>query len=73
MMSFPRPIQTPTPDDMTVLFWLVVLIFIGFGIVCFVYALQAPAEEASKLFWGGLKSIGIGIGILLIRKYLSGH
>ena len=73
MMFVPRPIKTPTPDEMTVIFWLVVLIFVGFGIVCFAYAFQAPAEEASRLFWGGLKSIGVGVGIYLVRKCFCGY
>ena len=72
-MFIPRPIKTPTLDDMTVILWVVVLIFVGFGMVCFFYAFLAPPEEASKLFWGGLKSIGIGAGICLVRKYFSSY
>ncbi len=73
MLGIPPPIRTPTRGDLTIIFWVIVLIFIGFGLVCFAYALNAPPEAASKLFWGGCKSIGVGVGICLARKYFCGY
>ena len=75
MMWIPRPIRPLTSADFSVLFWIAVLLFIGFGIVCLYFAYGAPpekTEEAAKLIRGGLTSIAVGLGMLAIRRFFCG-
>lgn len=75
MIYIPGPIRPPTSADFSVLFWIAVILFIGFGIVCLCFAYGAPpekAEEAAKLIRGGLGSMAAGIGMLVVRRFFSG-
>jgi hypothetical protein len=49
--------KPPSADEWTVIFWCVVIVLIGCGVVCFAYALRAPAEkveEATRLMKSGM-------------------
>ncbi len=75
MWSF-HPMKTPKGDGVTVIFWTVIVIVVGFGIVCLFYGFGAPtdkAEEASKLIRGGFGFIAFGIVACLVRKYFTGY
>jgi len=75
-MFLPHPIKPPKPGDGGVIFWAVIVIVVGFGIVCLFYGFGAPpdkAEEASKLIRGGFGFIAFGIVACLIRKSFTGY
>jgi hypothetical protein len=68
--------KPPGPDDWTVIFWLVVIVLVGCGVVCFAYALRAPAEkveEATRLMWHGLKCFAAALGLWAIRRFCCGY
>ncbi|MBN1361798.1 MAG: hypothetical protein JW993_14475 [Sedimentisphaerales bacterium] len=70
----PQPIKPPTGSELTVLFWVVVIIVLGFGLVCLYFGYRAPAdraEEAAKLIRGGYAFIAGGVVLALVRRYFS--
>lgn len=75
-MYIPRPIRPPTGDEMNVLFWAILVVVIGFGIVCLVCGYRAPAEkgqEAAKLIRGGYGLIAAGVGMYAVRRLFGGY
>jgi hypothetical protein len=70
MIYVPRPIRPPTGEELTVLFWAIVLIVVGCGVICLFFGYRAPAEkaeEASKLIRGGWSFIAAG-GLMIIAR-----
>ena len=61
---------------MNVLFWIIVAIFVGFGLVCLFFGYRAPAEkarEAAKLIRGGYGFIAVGAAIWAVRRFFAGY
>ena len=57
------------------LFWGIVIIVVGFGVVCLHFGYRAPAEkaqEAAKLIHGGYGFIAVGVLMYVIRRFFSG-
>jgi hypothetical protein len=74
-MYIPRPIKPPTGSELSVLFWMIFLILVGFGAVCLFFGYRAPvekAQEASKLIRGGYGFIATGFVMLVVRRLFSG-
>ncbi len=75
-MYIPRPIRPPTSDEMTVLFWAILVVIIGFGVVCLFFGYRAPADkaqEAAKLIRGGYGLIAGGVGMYAVRRFFGGY
>jgi hypothetical protein len=67
--------RPPTGSEISVLFWVVVIVVVGFGFVCLYFGYGAPAdkaEEAGKLIRGGYAFIAGGVALVLCRRYFSG-
>jgi hypothetical protein len=61
---------------MNVLFWIIVAIFVGFGLVCLFFGYRAPAEqaqEAATLIRGGYGFIAFGVTLWAARRFFSGY
>jgi hypothetical protein len=61
---------------MNVLFWIIVVVFVGFGIVCLFFGYRAPAQkvqEAAKVIRGGYGFIAFGVAIRAVRRFFSGY
>lgn len=74
-MYIPRPIRPPTGSEWTVLFWVAVIIVMGFGIVCLYFGYRAPpdkAAEAARLIRGGYAFIAAGPALVIIRRLCGG-
>ncbi len=48
VMHVPHGMKPQTPGEWTVILWCVVLVLVGCGVVCFAYALRAPAEKIEE-------------------------
>ncbi len=69
------PIRPPTGSELTVLFWVIIVFVVGFGVVCLFFGYSAPADkaqEAAKLIRGGYGFILAGVLIYLIRRFFCG-
>jgi hypothetical protein len=76
MWYLPWRIRPPTESEMNVLFWIIVAIFVGFGLVCLFFGYRAPAEkaqEAAGLIRGGYGFIALGVAIWAARRFFSGY
>ncbi len=76
MIWFPWRIRAPTPDELNVLFWIVVAVFVGFGLVCLYFGYRAPpekAQEAAEAIRGGYGFIAMGGVIWAVRRFFSGY
>jgi len=76
MWYLPWRIRPPTESEMNVLFWIIVVIFVGFGLVCLYFGYRAPAEkaqEAAQAIRGGYGFITFGVAIWAVRRFFSGY
>ena len=76
MIWLPWRIRPPTQDEMNVLFWIIVLIFVGFGLVCLYFGYRAPpekAQEAAQAIRGGYGFIAVGVVIWAVRRFFCGY
>jgi hypothetical protein len=74
-MFLPWLIRPPTGSEQTVLSWVIVVLLIGFGVVCLFFGYRAGPEkaaEAAKAIRGGWGFIAAGAGMYLIRRLCSG-
>ena len=72
----PHPIKPPTEQEGSVIFWVVFLGLVGFGVVCLCDGYRAPAEkagEAAKLIWRGYGLIVASVAMLVYRRFFSGY
>lgn len=61
---------------MNVLFWAILVVIIGFGVVCLFFGYRAPAEkaqEAARLIRGGYGLIVAGVALYVIRRFFCGY
>ncbi len=75
-LYLPWRIRPPTESEMSVLFRIIVAIFVGFGFACLSFGYRAPAEraqEAAGLIRGGYGFIAFGVAIWAIRRFLCGY
>ena len=74
-IPIPPPIKPPTPAELRVLFWAVVIILIGFVVVCLYFGYRAPpekAKDAARLIHNGYVQIGAGVALVVIRRFFCG-
>ena len=57
-----RELKDWTPEEFGVIFWIVILILVGFGAVCLIVGYRAPVEKAEQAY----KLIRIGYGFLAV-------
>jgi hypothetical protein len=75
-LFLPWRARPPTEGERNVLFWIVVAIFVGFGLVCLYFGYRAPpekAQEAAKAIRGGYGFIAVGVVIWAVRRFFSGY
>jgi hypothetical protein len=61
---------------LNVLFWAILVVIIGFGVVCLVFGYRAPADkapEAAKPIRGGYGLIAGGVGMYAVRRLFGGY
>ena len=71
----PWRIRPPTGSEQTVLFWGILVLLVGFGLVCLFFGYRAPAQkaqEAAKLIRGGYGFLAAGAAMYVIRRLFCG-
>jgi len=68
--------RAPNAAEFSVLFWLLLLFLLGFGVVCLYFGYRAPpdkADEAAKAIRGGYGFIASAVAIYGIRRWFCGY
>jgi len=74
-LYLPWRIRPPTGSQLTVFFWAIFVILVGFGAVCLFLGYRAPPEkahEAARVIRWGYGFIAVGVAIYVVRKLFCG-
>ena len=75
-LFLPYRIRPPTETQLTVFFWVVFVILVGFGAVCLFFGYRAPPEKAAEAATAiryGYGLIAVAVAMYIVRRFFCGY